>query len=352
MRRLAPIIFTAVILTMVLMPLSVHAQGNFNLTTSPLPVSLTASPGTTITTPIKIENTSTDPVRLNVGLQKFSASGTEGKPQIEDPTPQDAYIKWASFSQNTLVAQPNVFYTITMTIKVPKEAAFGYYYAVVFSQDTSDQKVPLGSRQNKVNGAVATLILLDVPAPGEQKKLNVTSFKASKKFYQYLPANFSVAVHNGGNVHVIPSGNIFISRAGESTFIDTLSVNKEQGNVLPKSNRIFNVAWNDGFPAYVIKHQNGQVVSDKNGKPVHTLDWNLKNASKLRIGKYTASLTLIYNDGQRDVPINAKVSFWVIPWVPILIGLVISILVLFGLYAVLKPIVRRLRGLRKKKEKA
>lgn len=342
----------AAVITSIVAPSSAGAASNFNLTTSPLPVSITAQPGTTVTAPIKIQNTGTDAVKLNVGLQKFSAYGSEGKPRIETPSPEDEFIKWASFSQNTLIAQPNVFYTVTMTIKVPKTAAFGYYYAVVFSQDTANEKVPAGSRQNKVNGAVATLILLDVPAPGQVKKLEVTSFKVSKKIYQYLPAKFTVAVRNTGNIHVVPTGNIFISRAGSSEFIDTLSVNKEQGNVLPDSNRIFEAEWNDGFPSYVIKRQNGQVLSDNSGKPIQTLDWNLKNASKLRIGKYTASLTLVYNDGKQDVPINAKVSFWVIPWVPILIGLAISILVLFGLYAVFKPIIRRIRGLRKKKEKA
>lgn len=318
----------------------------FNLTLSPLPVSLVTQPGKVVTTPIQVQNSGTQAARIKVTLMKFGANGTTGQPAILDPAPEDDFIKWATFSRTSFIAQPGVFNTITMTIKPPKEAAFGYYYAVVFSQDNG--QTPVVGSQNKVNGAVASLVLLDVQAAGQKRQLDVASFTASKKLYQYLPSTFTVKVKNVGNIHTIPSGNIFISRAGSKEFLATLSLNKEQGNILPKSSRTFTAEWNDGFPNYQTKRQNGQVVTDKTGQPVTEMNWELKNANKFRIGQYTASLTMVYNDGSRDVPVSGEVSFWVIPWVPILILITVVLLVLFGLYVMVRGVQRRIRAVGKK----
>lgn len=325
------------------------ASAAFNLTLSPLPISLKAKPGETVKTPLSVQNTGTEPVKLKVSLMKFGASGTSGEPQIEDPSPNDAYIKWVTFSKQSFVAEPGVMNTIDMTIKVPRDAAFGYYYAAVFNQDTTGNDQPVES-ENKVTGAVASLVLLDVQAPGSKRELQVTSFASDKKLYQYVPASFTVTVKNTGNTHAIPQGNIFVSRKGSNEFIGTLSINQEQGNILPNSTRKYTAEWNDGFPNYQIKRQNNQIVSDDEGKPVRELNWDFGNANKLRFGQYEASMTLIYDNGVQDVPITGNVSFWVIPWVPVLIILVILLFVGFGIFMMVRGIIRRARGIGRKQK--
>lgn len=282
---------------------------------------------------------------------KFGAHGTTGEPTIDDFAAGDSYKNWVTFSKNTFVAEPGVLNTITMTIKVPKDAGFGYYYAVVFNQDNGNQ--PKIKNQNQVNGAVASLVLLEVDAPGLKRELQVTSFTSKKKVYQYLPATFNITVKNTGNTHAVPQGNIFISREGNN-FVSTLTVNDQGGNVLPNSSRTFEVEWDDGFPSYEIVRQNGQIVSDKSGKPVKQLKWNLANANKLRFGQYKASLTLIYDNGVQDVPINGTVTFWVIPWIPLLIILLVLALIGFGLYAMVRGTARRVKnvGSKQRKKKA
>ena len=52
----------------------------------------------------------------------------------------------------------------------------------------------------------------------------------------------------------------------------------------------------------------------KGGKQVYALKWDSSKLSHLRIGRYTANLVMTYDDGKRDVPLEAVVSFWVIPW--------------------------------------
>jgi len=325
---------------------------NFNLTSSPLAVNLAARPGATVTTPLRVQNTGDQSETINVSLQKFGAFGTGGMPTIEAPSESDDFIKWASFSKTSFKAEPGQWTDITMTLKVPRTAAFGYYYAVVFS---TDQKRPefTDGRRTGVNGAVASLVLLDVNALGAKRELTIEDFISVKKIYEYAPASFEIKVKNPGNVHTIPSGNIFISRSAGSEILSTLSINPGQGNVLPGSERLFTVNWDDGWPVFADKRINGQVISDEDGKPVKQLDWSSNNLNKFRFGKYTASVTLVYNDGTNDVPIEGTVSFWIIPWKILGVSLIVLLLVLYAFYVLGRNIVRRLRrGGRKSEPKA
>src|SRR5476651_252875 len=69
-----------------------------NLTTSPLPVSLTTKPGTTITTNLRVRNSGTQVETLKVNLMKFSAYGEAGQPLLADRAPADTYFDWVTFS--------------------------------------------------------------------------------------------------------------------------------------------------------------------------------------------------------------------------------------------------------------
>ncbi len=343
MRRFSVVLITLACLLPLIDP-AMAAAADFNLTTSPLPISLSIKPGASTSTPIKVENTGSQAVTVKVTLMKFKADGTSGKPQIIQPAAGDESVGWVSFSESSFVAEPNVWQTVTMTIQVPKTAAFGYYYAVVFSE--AGAKPTATGQHNVVTGAVATLVLLDVNAPGEKRTLNVVSFSASKKLYDYLPASFDITVHNSGNVHAVPAGDIFISRNGKDP-IATLEINQAQGNILPGSNRVFTVLWEDGFPRYQIKQVDGQTIADKSSIPLRQLDWSGTNLSKLRIGRYYARMLLAYNDGTRDIPIEGELSFWVLPWKLLLLMLLVAVLALGGLYALGRNLYQRVKRWRR-----
>jgi hypothetical protein len=321
----------------------VAVDNSFNLTTSPLPINLAGPPGSTLTADIRVKNGGTATEKLKVTLMKFSAYGEAGKPAIADRGPGDSYFDWVSFSPQTFDAQPNVWQTVKMTIKLPKTAAFGYYYAAAFSLGSPPPQA--SGKQNIVLGSTAVLVLVDAQAPGEQRAASVTSFTADHRFYEFLPATFTVKLHNSGNIHLIPTGNIFISKGGKA--VATLGVNTALGNILPGTNRIFTSNWNDGFPRYVTKQANGNVVLDKNGKPVTSLQWDFSRASKLKFGHYKAHLTMAYDNGQRDVPMEAEVSFWVVPWRVLAASLVVLVFVGVGLWSTGGKVVRKLRKIKK-----
>ena len=225
-----------------------HALPAFNITSSPLPIELVATPGQSVTTELRVQNSGTAAAKIKVSLLKFKASGTNGQPQLLPRQAGDDFFDWVSFSKDSFVANPNVWNTVTMTIRTPSDSAFGYYYAVVFSQDSSADTLQT-ALTSKLNGAAATLVLLNVQAVGEKKKVEVASFSTDKKLYEYLPVTFNVAVKNVGNIHLVPRGSIYISRDHKKS-IAVIDINPNVGNTLPSSTRVFSVAWSDGFPVY------------------------------------------------------------------------------------------------------
>lgn len=318
---------------------SAQTPGNLNLTTSPLPISLKVNPGTSVSTELRVQNSGSQPEILKIDLYKFRAYGDSGKPQILDREPGDDYFNWVSFSQPTFRAEPNVWKTIKMNINVPKTAAFGYYYAVVFSR--TDQARPDANQNADIVGGSATLVLLEADVPGAKRQIDVTSFTADKKFYEFLPATFRVALRNSGQVHGAPSGTLFISRGSKQ--VAAIAVNADGGNILPSSSRSFSAKWNDGFPVYQEKTESEKVVMNGNGQAEMELKWELSKASKLKFGKYTAKLVMVYDEGTRDIPIEGTLSFWVVPWKLILGLLLVIALATIGLWSTFRNFFRRVK---------
>ena len=319
-----------------------------NLITSPLPINLTAKPGTTVTTDIKVKQNSGGTERLRVSLMKFSAYGDEGKPQLLDREPADTYFDWVKFDKTSFAAPNNVWQTVRMNITLPKTAAFGYYYAVVFTREGDDSRQQTGNT-NSISGGSAVLVLMDANVPGAKREVTLGALGSTHGVYEFLPATFNVGLKNTGNVHVVPHGNIFIMKGKKQ--IAVLDVNSEQGNILPGSKRIYPVEWTDGFPHFEKTVEDGKVKLDKASKPVMHLVWNNGAAGSkdvkphLRLGKYTAHLFAVYDDGSRDVPVEAEVSFWVVPWRLIVGGLLVMLLVGAGTYSLTRGAWQRVSGL-------
>jgi hypothetical protein len=314
-----------------------HAQspsGELRLTTSPLPINLKVMPGSSVSTPLKIKNDGTQDENLKAVLMKFKADPTTGATLLSEREATDQYFDWVTFSEPTFTLKPNEWKTITATFNVPATAAFDYYYSIVFFR--ADQQVKAGDRQTVLNGGTATMVLLTAEVPGAKKELQLEQFSVEKNIFEFLPVNFSIKIRNTGNVHVIPHGNIFINDGGQKD-VAILNVNDTQGSILPDSPRSFQSNWKDGFPVYTEKEENGVKSME--------LKWNFADASKLRWGKHTAKLLVVYDNGQRDIPIEGEVTFWVIPWRLIGGGFFIAIFVFIGLKSTLQNFWKRIKGL-------
>jgi hypothetical protein len=335
---------SVILLTMVsaasslVLPILAYAQTpteGINLQISPLPIELTTKPGTSTSSDLRVRNAGSKTEKLQVRLLKVSEDNN-GIVHLSNPGPTDEFTKWVSFDRPTFNAPSNEWQTIKMAVNVPKTAAFGYYFAVEYlrASDTAPQP-----GKTVTHGAVATFILLNADAPGAKREAQVTSFTADRKSYEFLPATFTVKVKNTGNVHVAPHGNVFITKGGKQ--VGVIAMNASEGNVLPNGSRFFESSWSDGFPIYTTKTDaNGTPLVDKNGKPKKSLKWDFSHANRLRFGHYTAHMVMVYDNGERDVPIEAVVSFWVVPWRVLFGLLVIGIFVAIGVWSTLRKSTR------------
>ena len=340
----------ASLLCCVLIKVNVNAatEPGSSLTTSPISVDLNDKPGQTVSTTLQVMNNSNSAESISTRLYEFKAQGNNGQAAIYVPKSNDPSVNWVRFSRNSFTAEPGVWNEVTMTVSLPRTASLGYYYAVLFTPN-----VNVYSHSNTVKGSNAILVLVNTNSSNEVKQLKIKSYSSQKSLYQFLPANFNIDVQNTGNIHLAPEGDVYISRTVSGKSIATLQFNNGGGNVLPQSDRIFKVQWNDGLPAYENTVVNGHTIVNSSGQPKQHLVWSsTKSISKIRFGKYYAHLVLVYNNGLEDVPVSGYVSFWVIPWEFLLICvfIVVATIALFStaLWRMNKGVVK---GLRKKSHK-
>ncbi len=342
------------------------------LTTSPLPVTLTATPGQTISTTIKVKQSSGGTATLNTTLLKFGANGVDGAPALSSRGPNDAYFDWVSFDKPSFVAPNNVWQQVKMTITIPKTAAFEYNYAVEFTRQ-GDQLYP-GGTSEAIAGGSAVLVLLNVTAPGMNRSVQLSSFSIEHSLVGFVPTTFDVRFHNNGNVYVQPTGDIFITQG--NTQVGMIEVNDEQGNILAHTNRLYKVEWTDGWPFYAPTSKHGKPVLDRKGQQEVGLNWALPTVSgqsdvvgasttnevmsressnpisRLRFGEYTARLVAVYTDDYgRDVPVTSQITFWVVPWRILLVFLFIVLIIAFAVYTLVNNAVRRHKRMERLKRK-
>lgn len=313
-----------------------------NLSVSPPSVFLETKPGETVETTVKVFNNAAESEVLTASLMTFSAGANGASPELREFTPADEYQDWLLITPAEFTVDPQKWQTLNVRFTPPETAGLTYYYALVI---TRKGIVNPESGESTVIGAPAILVLTKVKTPYEKQELQMLSFGTTQKVYEYLPAEFTVEVKNTGNIHLSPVGNIFIDDAKKKD-VGLIELNRTLGVILPNSTRTYNLSWNDGFPRYENETLDGVEVKDKKGNPKKKLNWDFSQADKFRFGKYTAHLVFIYDDGERDVPTEATVSFWVIPW-KILSG--VSVVVLLALLGLLTPLFLLLRRNKKNK---
>jgi hypothetical protein len=307
----------------------VFAADDFSLQVTPSPLVTTAKPGKLTEVELKIRNASTKAEDLKIEPRSFTfgGKGIMGQDLSLNDTMPPTVSGWLSFSAPEFTVQPGAWYTQKVRLNVPADAGFSYSFALVISRKNNPAPTEGG---RLIKGSLAVFSLVNIDRPGATRKLEVTNFVAGKRLYEYLPTKLEVQVKNTGNTIVQPYGNIFIQPRGpdkNANPLGILPVNETKGYILPGTTRNLTAQWIDGFPTY-------KAVSGAGGKEQNTLEWNWSQASKIRIGRYTAKLVAVYNDGVRDVPIEGQVSFWVVPWRILTCLLLIVIILFVGVWSI------------------
>jgi hypothetical protein len=321
-----------------------NTPGNYDVTVSPVFFDLSANPGDTLSNKIRIRNNTTSPIPIKLQIQKMTGD-VNGDLTLKEGG-DDESITWIKFTSNKFVANPLEWTDVPFTISIPESAAYGYYFAVSFTQDNSSSLKTTGTT---ITGAAAIPFLLNVRKEGAKAEVKIIEFTTKDFITEYLPVNFDVKLQNTGNVHIKPHGNIFIDQGGKETNLGVLDINQNLASIIPETNRTFKAEWNDGFLVRQPKLEYGQPVLDKNGNPKEELVINWNKLTAFRIGKYTANLLLVYDNGNKDVALESAVSFWVFPWKAIaVIILLLAVLVLIARFLIKfyvnREIKKRARG--------
>lgn len=311
------------------------SSGQFSIQVTPSPLVFSAKPGTTTSTELKIRNGGSKPERLKIEPRSFKVGGANGEIQLEDSQPTEV-TDWISFGQQIFTVAPGEWYTQKIYFSPPASAGFSYAFALHIGRV---QETGVEGADRTLKGSVAVFTLVNIDRPGATRKLEISEFGTSKNVYEYLPITFNLSLKSAGNTIMQPYGNIFIQRNGnDSQPIATLPVNEKRGYILPGTTRNIEVSWNDGLPAY---------TTTTGANPKTSLTWDWSNIDKVRFGRYTAKLVAVYNDGGRDVPIQAQVQFWVLPWKFIIAGIIVILVFMFGLWTMIS---KMFKGVRHKAE--
>jgi hypothetical protein len=280
---------------------SANGQG---LEISPPVIELSANPGDTLTTSIRIRNVTSGQLIAKGKADDFGAgSGEDGQPKLlldETGSTRFSLKYWVQGVPDLLLA-PQELKITTIKIVVPKNAEPGGHFGVVRFTAVPPE---LDGTGVSLSASIGALILLKVSG-AITEKVSLSEFSTSQSttekgkppvvrkgsFFEHGPIDFLVRLHNEGSVHEKVTGTITVKDWTDKK-VDTLQVNDKGGNVLPDSIRRFDVP----FP------------------------------QKQLFGHYTAALSLNYSNGKS---LTANLSFWVIPWKLILLGLVGLIVLIY-----------------------
>lgn len=319
---LAVAVFNFALLMAPLVAQAQNPDSNFSLQVSPSPIIQVVKPGVSQTTELNIRNNGNQTEELKMGLRDFDIDEQTGEVKLKDSPPKEV-VNWVTFANPTFTVESGGVFVQKITFNTPVSAGFSYSFAITVSRAKAAAPQP---GQRVIEGSVAVFSLLTVDRPGAVRKFDVIEFRSEHRLYEYLPANFTLKLKNTGNVIVQPFGNVYIQRSANSSEpISVLPVNPNGSYILPGVSRSLPITWTDGFPVYVSKQEAANVEAKKH------LVWDWSKAQNFRVGRYTAKVVAIYNDGQRDVPIMTSVSFWIIPWKALLIIVGILALLIIGI---------------------
>ncbi|HEX5455991.1 MAG TPA: DUF916 domain-containing protein [Candidatus Saccharimonadales bacterium] len=257
-----------------------------SLAVSPPTFDLSANPGDTLHDSIKVQNITDKTVDINTSIKNFVAVGTEGEVGLTDQNGQYSLAKWIHVTPSSAVLQAKESKVFNFTVDVPKNAEpGGKFGSIVFSTTHGAS----GASAVGVSQQIGTLLLLRIA--GDAKEQASISSMLADHTSQNDTVTYKTLISNEGNVQVKPIGSITITNMFGKK-VATIPFGGKY--VIPGAKREFINQW---------QH------------------------SGMLIGKYTATLTLLY--GTKNMTLTSSVSFISIPWK--MLGIILFIAVIIGL---------------------
>jgi hypothetical protein len=273
-----------------------HADDNIiGLAISPLLKEISLNPGESASGVVKVTNSTKVNLNIAVTVKDFRALGEEGSQAFIDPeenTSGYSMAKWVTL-EKSFSLMPSETKEISYKVDVPNNAEPGGHYGVIFFTPS------LVDSSSTVSGSGAVVVpqmgsLLLVTVPGEiTYGGKIAEFSTNKKIYFDTNNNIDLFTRfqNLSTVHIKPTGTITIKNIFGNT-VGVLTVNAQEGNVLPDSIRKFTSEW----------------------------------TKKYGFGPYNATVNMTFGSGESA---TGNLSFWIIPWKITTAGLILLIIVIW-----------------------
>ncbi len=282
------------------------AQAVLALTISPLKMEFSVDPGDIINSQFILINEERETKTVYSSFQNFEAGDETGSPKfLSEETDLATWIECPS----EVTLKPNEQKLIPFRIKIPEDAEPGGHFAAIF-WGTIPPKTE-GRSTVAIGSKLGILVLLkvsgDITEQGELLEFNTLG---QRKFFSHLPVTLYYRFENKGNVQLKPKGDIEIKNIfGKTSAV--LEANEAKGNVLPKSIRRFEVKWN---PEKIVEGKGffNELKKEKTG---------------FALGRYSANLDLKW--GEKGQSSQAKLSFWIVPWRILSLGILIVLILIF-----------------------
>lgn len=281
---------------------------------SPAIIDLELDPGQSITQEIILYNETDEDIFINGSIEQFKPKGEVGEAEILPFNVTDTSVNWIKLPNNSLVLKPGEEVAVPVIVNVPITADVGGYYLALMWESSSGPESNK-SHQTLISSRVGVLILLTVN--GEiNSNLEINNFELTKNknFYSNTDINFLLRLRNTGSIHVRPQGSVVIKNFVGKT-VEILSINNEQGAILPNTNRIFNISWIDNDVKF-------KIISNF-----------INQLTDFSFGKFSAKAIVDYGNDQSVE--SEVVYFWMIPW-PLILFVIAIIALIIGFFRNIK----------------
>ncbi len=342
-----------------------------SLSISPLKFEFDITSSASTKEKIKVTNTWDTPITLYSSKEDFIAWDDTGTPQFVKPENQTnaeySLSNWITIEDENITLAPKESREVYFSVKVPQNAEPGWHYAAVFFSPGAPAWAQVAVVQR-----LWVLILVNVP--GEvQIEGNLNTFKiweklentfTEKQTFQTFPITFQTIFENSWNVHLKPVWKItlvdengeILKNVGKETLsspagayiwekmVDYIPINDTLWNVLPKSQRRFEIDWmgfwysvlnDDGTKSVQFKNLEEYYADKASENAKYLMFWQSINSRTVE-KKITAQFELAYEwkDKEKKEFLDSR-DFYVTynekyVWINYILVSILAILIVWG----------------------
>ena len=218
-------------------PASAQSANGESITLSPTSTKTTADAGKTIEGKVTIVNDGTQTYEFLLYARPYSIINNDyTNPNFTNVTARTDVYKWISFPQTRYRIEAGATVTANYTMRVPKDAAPGGHYGVIFAETQPDESKASGNmilRKKRVGS------ILYVTVNGEYKLSGKDAGASISPWQPTPPLRATISATNDGNTDFTTATRLVVKDIFGTTKYDV----KKDYQVLPDTTRTMTLEW-------------------------------------------------------------------------------------------------------------